>query len=277
LLQAPLHAQERAVIEKDIIYGKGGDVDLKLDLARPSEGKGPFPALVFIHPGGWSTGDKRDYRLALEQVPDKGYVIVSVDYRLTSVRENRKTKYPFPAQLNDVKCAVRWLRANAAKYNIDPDHIGALGWSAGAHLALMLGLTEPSDGLEGEGGNMAYSSRIQAVVDIDGPTDLTNGPLNDQVVWWLKRLLGGAPTEVPELYRRASPVTYVRKDSPPILTIDGEKDEDVPPEHGERLDAKMKEAGASHTLIVKKGSGHADFWEDKAVWDFFDRYLKVGR
>jgi acetyl esterase/lipase len=278
VLPRTLLAQGQVVVEREITYGQGGDIDLKLDLARPAEGKGPFPALVFIHSGGWIEGSKLEFHSAIVEAAEKGYVAVTVDYRLTGETENGKTKYPFPAQVYDVKCAVRWLRANAEKYKIDPDHIGALGWSAGGHLALMLGLTEPSDGLEGEGGNMGYSSRIQAVVSLAGPTELSNiAPWNQADATFLRHLLGGTPMQVPELYKRASPLTYVRKQSPPILTINGDKDEDVPLEQAEQLDAKMKEVGASHTLIVKKGARHENFYDENAVWDFFDRNLRVGR
>jgi len=271
--------QARVVVENEITYGKGGDVDLKLDLARPAEGKGPFPVLVFLHSGGWFEGTKTEFYPEIKEAADKGYVAVTVDYRLTSETENDKTKYPFPAQVYDVKCAVRWLRANAEKYKIDPDHIGALGYSAGGHLALMLGLTEPSDGLEGDGGNVGYSSRVQAVVSLAGPAELSIiPPGNESVAFYLKHLLGGTLKQAPEQYKKASPLTYVRRDrdNPPILTINGDIDKDVPLEQAEHLDAKMKDAGASHTLIVKKGVGHENLYVGSAAWDFFDRYLKVG-
>ena len=273
-LQTLLYGQQQVVLETDITYGKGGDVDLKLNLARPAEGKGPFPALVFIHSGGWNTGNRAEFDYPIRQAAMNGYVAVTLDYRLTNEMENGKTKYPFPAQVNDVKCAVRWLRANAVKYRIDSDHLGAFGFSAGGHLALMLGLTEPSDGLEGEGGNIGYSSRVQAVVNSAGPTDLISYPPETPDLYYVLHLLGGTFKEIPELYKRASPLTYVRKDSPPILTIHGEMDSEVPLEQARLLDAKMKKIGASHTLIIKKGAGHGSFHNDKAVWDFFDRNLK---
>jgi acetyl esterase/lipase len=267
--------QDRVVIEDDISYGKGGDVDLKLDLARPAEGKGPFPGLIFIHSGGWMMGTKDEYYFTIRKAADRGYVAVTVYYRLTEIAKTKS--HLFPAQLNDVKCAVRWMRANAAKYRIDADHIGAFGFSAGGHLALMLGLTRPSDGLEGEGGNAGYSSIVQAVVNSAGATDLLRASQENFSFYYVKNLLGGTPENMPEEYRKASPLTYVRKDSPPILTIQGDRDADVPLEQAEYLDAKMKEVGASHTLIVKQGAGHESFHDDDAVWAFFDRNLKVGR
>lgn len=275
-LQSPLQAQQKFVLENNITYGKGGDVDLKLDLARPAEGKGPFPALVFIHGGGWSSGSRMQYFSAIEQAANRGYVAVTIEHRLTSETENGKAKYLFPAQIYDVKCAVRWLRANAKRYKIDSDHIGALGWSSGGHLALLLGLTEPSDELEGSSGNLGYSSGVQAVVSFAGFfPDLSSAP--SVAAFYIERLLGGTPIEIPKQYKMASPITYVRKNSPPVLSINGDHDGYIPLEQAERLDAKMKEVGAPHTLIVKKNMGHVDFSDDIEVWDFFDRNLKVGR
>ncbi len=273
-------AEEEAYIwEPSITYGKGGDVELKLDLARPASGKGPFPALIFMPGSGWgywSVG-RRQYCSALIEAAERGYVAVAVDYRLTSVKENDKTKYLFPAQVYDVKCAVRWLRANAKKYEIDPNRIGAVGWSSGGHLALMLGLTDLSHGLEGECGNLKFSSRVQAVVSLAGPTELISLYHEKSNPISIVEFLGGTPEEVPDQYKIASPLTYVSKDDPPVLTIQGDRDASVPPKQAELLDAKMKEAGASHMLIIKKGVGHINFWYDNAVWDFFDKHLKGER
>ncbi|MBA7682802.1 Dipeptidyl aminopeptidase 4 [subsurface metagenome] len=274
--------EEKAyIVEDDITYGKGGDVELKLDLARPAKGKGPFPALVFIFGGSWTTGSRSHFYSGIMDAAERGYVAVTVDYRLTSVRENGKTKYPFPAQVHDVKCAVRWLRANAKKYKIDPNRIGALGWSAGGHLALMLGLTDSSHRLEGQCGNLEFSSRLQAVVNLAGPTELVDW-FQEFEYSAIVDLLGGTPEEVPEQYEAASPLTYVSKDDAPVLTIHGDSDFVVPPNQADLLDAKMKEVGAPHTLILKKEAGHgryglANLFEDDPVWDFFDRHLKGDR
>ena len=277
--------EEKAyILEKGITFGKGADVELKLDLARPARGKGPFPALVFMFAGAWSIGSRTDFSTEIIEAAKRGYVAVTVDYRLTSVRENGKVKYPFPAQVHDVKCAVRWLRANAEKYRIDPNSIGAMGWSSGGHLALMLGLTDSSHGLEGECGNSKFSSRVQAVASLAGPTELISWyhEYGEAARGIGEALLGGTPEEVPEQYKAASPLTYVSKDDPPVLTIQGDWDIEVPPQQAELLDAKMKEAGASHTLILKKDVGHFqyrlwNFLEDYPVWDFFDRHLKGDR
>ena len=268
------------VLEEDITFGKGDDVDLKLDLARPETGKGPFPALVYIFGSGWGDwtgGSRTRCHLGIMQAAQRGYVAVTVDHRRTAVKEKGKTKFLFPAQLYDVKCAIRWLRANADRYNIDSKHIGAVGWSSGGHLALMLGLTEASDGLEGDCGDKEYSSRVQAVVSAGGPTELASmynetKSLDERRV--LVEFLGGNPQELPDQYARASPINYVKNDAPPILTIHGDIDADVPLKQAYLLDAKMKELGASHTLIIQKNSEHTDFTADPVVLDFFDKYLK---
>ncbi len=275
-------AEEEAYIwEPDITYGKGGDVELKLDLARPASGKGPFPALIFMPASGWGYKPLRrsQYSSALIKAAERGYVAVAVDYRLTSVKENDKTKYLFPAQVYDVKCAVRWLRANAKKYKIDPNRIGAVGWASGGHLALMLGLTDPSHGLEGECGNSIFSSGVQAVVNLGGLTELISSYYESVFLSpiIIVEFLGGTPEEVPDQYKIASPLTYVSKDDPPVLTIHGDRNISVPPKQAELLDAKMKETGTSHMLIIKKGVGQENCWYDNAVWDFFDKHLKGER
>ena len=263
-------AEEMAfIVEEDITYGKGGDVELKLDLARPIKGRGPFPALVFIHGHGQN---RKGYYHEIREAAERGYVAVSVDFRIFGMRENGKVKYPFPAQVQDVKCAVRWLRANARKYKIDPNRIGVVGWSSGGHLSLMLGLTDPSHGLEGRCGKKKYSSRVQAVVSLAGPTELIRF-YQEKPKQWVVDSLGGTPEEVPEQYKRASPLTYVSKDDPPVLSVHGEKNHQVPLNQPELLDAKMREVGASHTLKIKKDGGHVVL-VDKSVWEFLNEHLK---
>ena len=267
--------EETYILEKGIVYGKGDDAELKLELARPASGEGPFPALVFLFGGGYTLRHRYDFVIEIMEAAKRGYVAVSIDYRLTSVRENGKPKYQFPAQVHDAKCAVRWLRANAKKYKIDKNRIGVLGFSAGGNLALMLGLTDSSDGLEGECGDLQYSSRVQAVVNLAGGTDLV---IHYQLYsYYYRDLLGGTPEEVPERYKSASPITYVSNDDPPVLSICGTRDRVLQQE--ELLDDRMKAVGAFHTLIVRERAGHSlsqlfKFFKDNPVWDFFDRHLK---
>src|SRR5205823_333626 len=162
--------------EPDVEFARPGGVALKADLALPNEGKGPFPAVVCLHGGGWVSGDRKQMSKTIEVLARRGYVALAPDYRLAPAHR-------FPACVEDCKAAVRWLRANAGKYRIDPGRIGAVGLSAGGHLACLLGVTTPGDGLEGTGGNSDRSSAVQAVVSFAGPTDLTAEEL------WTKEVL----------------------------------------------------------------------------------------
>lgn len=276
------HLTPPPIISENITYSSTDGVDLQLDLARP-QGDGPFPAIMFIHGGGWYLGDRHGYRDEIEQAARRGYVGVTVSYRLMQFDEAQRettTASPIlPAQVHDVKAAVRWLRANAATYHIDPDHIGATGQSAGGHLSLMLGLTDPESNLEGVGGNTDHSSRVQAVVNVFGPTDMAECYRDSSVGWIFRLVTGGTPQEVPEAYRMASPITYVSEDDPPVLTLHGDQDQLVPIEQAYKLDRHMKQAKAPHTLMIFEGQGHGfvgeyRLKERQAMWDFFDQYLK---
>src|SRR5262245_40147281 len=150
-------------VERDVVYGKGDDQDLLLDLVRP-EGEGPFPAVLCIHGGGWKSGRRQDLDKLTELLVSHGFAAATVSYRLTN-------KAKFPAQIEDCKAAVRWLRANAKKLDLDANAIGAIGFSAGGHLACLLGAADKNAGLEGNGGNSEQSSKVQAVVSFFGPTD----------------------------------------------------------------------------------------------------------
>lgn len=272
-------ADAEIVQEENITYGKGGDRALKLDLARP-EGDGPFPAVVFIHGGGWRGGHRAGYRGEIAEAARRGYVAVTVSYRLTEADDQGKAKYPFPAQVHDVKCAVRWLRANAARYRVDPKRIGATGGSAGGHLSLMLGLTDAKAQLEGTGGHADRSSRVQAVVNYFGPTDMielcrTSSGAKPIVA----SFLDGTPEEVRDRYLAASPTKYVSKDDPPTLSLHGADDRLVPSDQARLLDKKLKAAGASHTLVLLDGQGHgfrgeASAKAKTAMYEFFDKHLK---
>lgn len=189
----------------------------------------------------------------------------------------------FPAQIEDCKAAVRWLRANAKKYNLDPDHIGAWGASAGGHLAAMLGTTAHVKELEGTGSNLDQPSRVQAVVNFFGPIDLSKMPppkpprtLADSFV---TKFLGGPVSEKAELVRKADPRTYITKDAAPTLIIQGDKDDVVPPEHSQALEEALKKAGIEVELVLVKGVAHSGdkvMTEDnrKKIVDFFDKHLK---
>ena len=267
------------VIEEKITYRSVEGEELQLDLARP-DGEGPYPAIVFIHGGGWRGGNRAAYRREIEEAARRGYVAVTASYRLTQPDEQRKAKYPFPAQVHDVKCAIRWLRANAGKYRVDPDRIGVTGGSAGGHLSLMLGVTDESAGLEGEGCHSEQSSRVQAVVNVFGPTDMLHlHETSEGAAPIVASFLGGEPGEAEKAYRDASPITYVDSGDPPILTIHGTADTLVPPDQAERFDAAVKKAGADHELLLLEKQGHGFRGEavgeaQRAMYAFFDRHLK---
>jgi acetyl esterase/lipase len=260
-------------VERDLVFGKGGGTELKLDLAMPKEGEGPFPAVVCIHAGGWVGGDRKQMAQTIAALAGRGYVAVAPDYRLAP-------RDRFPAQVEDCKAAVRWLRANARKYQVDADRLGAVGFSAGAHLACLLGVTDKAAGLEGGGGNPDEPSRVQAVVSFFGPTDLTRKVWSKEAQTKnLVPLLGGTLEERPEAYRKASPVTYAGKDAPPFLFLHGSEDREVPLQQSLDLAEKLQKAGASARVVTLEGEGHG--WRGEKLLKsieqmllFFDEKLK---
>jgi acetyl esterase/lipase len=258
---------------EDIVFAKVGERELRLDLARPKDGDEPLPAIVCLHGGGWVGGDRKQLSQTLAALARRGYVAVSPDYRLAPADR-------FPAQIEDCKAAVRWLRANARTFHIDPDHIGALGFSAGGHLACLLGLTVPADGLEGNGGNAEQSSAVQAVASFFGPTDLMAkewGPVAEKQN--IEPLLGGSREEKPEAYRKASPVTYADRKGPPVLLFHGDADPVVPLVQSQRLAEKLRAANSPVLLVTIEGAGHG--WRGaplqkslEQALDFLDGQLK---
>lgn len=269
-------------VERDIEYGKGGDVSLRLDLYRPDpRPEGLLPAVVWIHGGGWRGGDKGQRTDSLERLARRGYAVAGVNYRLSGVA-------PFPAAIEDCKCAVRWMRARAADTGVDPDRIGAWGASAGGHLALLLGCADDKAGLEGAGGHEGVSSRIRAVCSWFGPTDFTKGHREFERGGGgsVLAFLGGTPGEKPDAYRLASPVTHISKDAPPILLMHGDRDATVPFSQSEVMHLKLKEAGVESTLFRVKNGGHGfqSVGGEKAepampeileaTFGFFDKHLK---
>ena len=271
--QVPVGGKVQVRVERDLVYGKGGGEELRLDLAMPGEGDGPFPAVVCLHGGGWRSGNRQQLGQTIEALAGRGYVAVTVSYRLAPGAR-------FPAQIEDCKAAVRWLRANAGKYKVNPDRIGGLGFSAGAHLACLLGTTDKTAGLEGSGGNPESSSRVQAVVSFFGPTDFTaktwSKEIEDNV---FLPFLGARFEDSPEVYRKASPVSYVSKDDPPFLFFHGTEDKLVNIRQSKVLAEKLKEAGVEAKVVVMEGEGHG--WRGAALGRtieqtlaFFDGHLK---
>lgn len=252
-------------ILRDLEYIKNGHERNRLDLYLPEKATRPMPVIVWVHGGGWQRGDKT--RCPVIPFTAKGYAVAAINYRFSQ-------HAVFPAQIHDCKAAIRWLRANARKYGLDPNHIGAGGGSAGGHLVALLGTTAGVKEFEGPGGNEDQSSRVQAVVDWYGPSDfLTVGPKETRT-----RLIGGDPLENREKAIKASPITYVSKDSAPFLIMHGDKDKTVPISQSETLARALEKAGVEVTFIAIKGAGHGGrlFTSPenmKQVEDFFDRHL----
>src|ERR1043165_992913 len=236
--------------EKNIVYGKGDDVDLQLDLAMPSTGDGPFPTVICVHGGGWQQGNRTQLAKLTEALAKENFVAATISYRFAP-------KYKFPAQIEDCKAAVRFLRANAAKYKIDPDRIGAVGFSAGGHLVCLLGAADEKAGLEGKGGNPKQSSRVQAVVSFFGPTDLTCKDWDATVEKiFLIPFLGGKYDAKKELYHQCSPITYCNKNCPPFLFFHGTKDPLVGIDHSEKMVKALKNVDVPAELVTMTGEGH---------------------
>jgi len=255
---------------KDIPYVENGTDRQKLDIYLPRGYRdGPaLPVLVWIHGGGFRTGSKspmpgRDF-LKL------GYAMVSIDYRLTS-------EAIFPAQAEDCKAAIRWLRANATTYNFDTDHIGVLGNSAGGVLAAFLGTTGETKEFD-VGENLNQSSKVQAVCDFCGSHDLT-APENELLMNNITLYLGGPPRERKELAVKASPITYAAMTNAPFLIVHGDEDKSVPLDQSIRFHKALLEAGAKSELFIRKGVGHTgydgnDMELKQNVSDFFNKHLK---
>jgi acetyl esterase/lipase len=235
-------------VQNDVQYGAVGSEKLLLDLYQPMDsGSKPRPAVVMIHGGGWSEGDKQGLSAMASFLARWGFVVINVNYRLFNGKQNR-----WPAQLDDVQMAVRWLRANAAKYNVDPNRIGAFGHSAGAQLAALLGMEETRD--NSDPALAKYSSRVQAVVDVAGPADFltAHDPEGDAE---LTKFLGSDFHKNPAPWHDASPVDHVDKSNAPFLIIHGTQDDAVPMSQAQELYDKLHTAGVPVTLI-KINDGH---------------------
>jgi acetyl esterase/lipase len=235
-----------------------------------------LPLIINIHGGAFKAGSKE------QGVPvawlRRGYAVASINYRLSQHAK-------FPAQIEDCKAAVRWLRAHAAEYRIDPDHIAAWGGSAGGHLAAMLGTTGDTREFD-VGDNLEQSSRVQAVVDYFGPTDflqmdahrLPTGMTHNPADSPESQLIGGAIQENRDKAARANPITYITREDPPFLICHGDADPLVPHHQSELLAAALKQAGVPVTFHTVKGGGHGRFSDPKVAeltQEFLEKHLKL--
>jgi acetyl esterase/lipase len=276
----------------DVEYAIASGQSQKLDIYLPTAGTKPYPVVIWVHGGAWSGGDKNSAGTAVNWLLPEGYAIVSINYRLSGIAT-------YPAQINDCKGAVRWIKAQAASYDFDTNRIGAWGSSAGGHLVALMGTTGDvgvhtidtvSMDLEGAtGDNREHSSRIQAVCDWYGPTDFLeiwkypSGLDHDAPNSPESLLLGSPMLTVPERCMLANPITFITADDPPMIIMHGTKDNTVPFNQSELLDSALKqvyEPLGKEVLfypIVDAGHGGGGFNADSTkqrVVSFFNKHLK---
>ena len=256
----------------DIEYGTGGGEKLRLDLARPEKMERAAPCILVIHGGGWARGDKRQHTDLIYKLAQQGYVAATVQYRFCP-------KHVFPAQVEDVKCAVRYLRAHADEHKINPALFGAIGFSAGAHLSMMLGTMGKDDGIEGSGGHADQNSQVQCVVAFFGPTDLTRTDFPAISVGLVSQFMGSIPEEDKGERKRASPLTYLDQGDAPLLIFQGTKDRLVPHVQALVMAEAMTKAGVPGRVELLVGADHGwggvdliRSWEESLR--FFNNHLK---
>jgi acetyl esterase/lipase len=264
---------ETVIHEANIEYSNVGG-KMEMDIVRPRQASAePRPAVVLVHGGGFRAGNRQSYLPVAIRLAERGYVAATVSYRLAPRNQ-------FPAAVHDVKAAVRFLRANAAKYGVDAERIGAMGGSAGGHLVLFLGLTGGVEEFEGSGPNREYSSRVSCVVNYFGPTDFTQSYSKSvDAAQVLPQFLGGDLDHARPAHIRASPLNWVTPNAVPILSIHGTKDTYVAYEHSVWLTERLLAAGVPAELETISGAGHgfkgadAEKAEQRA-FAFFDKQLK---
>ena len=258
----------------DLPYVTGSTERQKLDLYLPETAPGGAarPLVVFVHGGAWQAGSRRDFPGG--PLVARGLIVASLGYRLS-----QDAKYP--AQIEDLKAAIRWLRAHAGEYGIDPHRVGAWGESAGGHLAALLGTTGHEKRFD-VGENLDQSSAVQCVLDWFGPSDFLhwgNPPvMSDSRANQVSQLLGVMASTHPDAAKAASPVDFVDKNSAPFLIMHGDKDGTVPLQQSQVLDAALRKAGVESRLVVVPGAGHGGPGFNtpeinRQVDEFFDRHL----
>lgn len=272
---------------ENVVCGKAGTEPLTLHLAKPIGAPAPAPLVVFIHGGGWRMGSKNDHVREIKLAAEQGFVAASVGYRLAP-------EHQWPAQIQDCKCAVRWLRANASELGLDPARVGAVGGSAGGHLSMLLGTLDDAPACEGDGGCAEQSSKVQAVVSFFGPADMVDeyryannaralaslvratGGNNqrkisvggatieggeaasalDEAGRTVTDFMGGTPRELKEAYHLASPIHQLDKDDAPILIFHGTRDLLVPWQQSVEMVERLTAAGVPGRVEIVAGAGH---------------------
>ena len=267
---SPVPFQRYGETLTDIIYCTTDNSPQKMDVYFPETG-GPWPALVYVHGGSWMRGDKSEALMFASNMTAQGYLVVSINYRL----------YPparFPAMIEDVKCAIRSLRAHASEYNLDPNRIGAMGVSAGGHLVSLLGTSDQSAGWD-VGEYLDQSSRVRAVVAMAPVTDLSQNFPNADIEAMKQVGFGEANVAA------ASPITHLTADDPPFLLIHGDRDRLVPYEQSQLMYDRLVQMNVSAQLVIVKNADHSFTAPDgtatptlaeinQIILDFLAKYLK---
>jgi acetyl esterase/lipase len=262
--QAPEWAEQTPFnyeVTPNLTYYAASGEELKLDVYRPRNATGPVPVVMFIHGGGWVAGTKEQSVLRAVPVLAMGMAFVNVEYRLAKVAQA-------PAAVEDCRCALRWIVRNAEKYKFDVDRIVVAGASAGGHLALMTGMVTAAAGFDRPcpaeekvrwTGSDKSEPKVAAIINWFGITDVSDmledgaNPRSYAIEWI------GNRNDVARIAARVSPLTYVRRGLPPILTIHGDADKLVPVSHARRLHEALQKAGATSELLIFPGAGHGDF------------------
>ena len=269
---AEVSVPEDITFQRGVEYSNPGGESLQLDLAEPKTGSGPYPTILCIHGGGFRAGTRESYDKLCLTLAGRGYVAATITYRLAPA-------HPFPAAVQDCKVAVRWLRANAAKYHINPTRIGVTGGSAGGHLAQFLGVTAGVKEFEGEG-NPEQSSAVNCVVNFYGPSDFTKSyGKSVDAAQVLPLFLGGNLEEKRREHIVASPLYWVTPDAAPTLCVHGTNDDHVAYEQATWIVERLKASGVEAELLTMQGAGHGFKGADaenaeKALLEFFDAHLK---
>ena len=258
-------------LAKDVAYVERSGKPILSDLYVP-KGEGPFPAVLVVHGGAWRSGNKMQLATFAERLAQNGYTAVAISYRLAP-------EFVFPAQIEDCKSAVRFMRKNAAKYKIDSNRMGAMGYSAGGHLVALLGTTDATCGLEGPDAD-GTDTRLQCIVAGGAPCDFCTLPEDGEMLaFWL----GGTRHNKQQVYEQASPLSYVTKDDPPIFFFHGGKDNLVVFDTmGPKTTiARLNELGVTNQVCIIKGADHVPAMINPKASEeslkFFDEYLKNGK
>jgi len=264
---------------RDLAYVANGHARQKLDLYIPEKSSEPLPLIIWIHGGGWAAGSKDQCQPLRNGYAERGYAVASIGYRLSG-------DAIFPAQIEDCKAAIRWLRAHAKQYNLNPDRFGVWGSSAGGHLAALVGASGGVKAFD-VGAHLDQSSRVQAACDYYGPTDLLQMDDHALADAHLKhnlpaspesKLIGGPIQENKEKAARVNPIAYVTPDDPPFLIVHGDKDPLVPIHQSQLLFEALKKTGVSVRFHTIHGAGHGQGFGGREIEEmvngFFDRCLK---